>query len=317
MSDGAAVGLWGDGRGRRRAILAGILVLALAGGALLWPGNNAPRSRGIFLVFDSSGSGNREVSVYRPLANFLEETAGQQLDLQIVRTLDAYGDKLRAGVDFVLCPDGLALDLDPGKFVALAVGRRSAPRNLRPRGVLVYRKAAGFVPTPWISRPRATVCGDSISLTATGAWRRGGDKSSPGPRVPFACAWGPDPYDHAPVLHAARLGAFDYALVRQWDADRFFASGLLSPLEWGVEILTIPVPDIVLFASREVSGGQRLKVADGLTALGRNEQEPSPLVHDLQLGIAGLNLVGFNHLVDPDFELVRRIFLGNWPPARD
>ena len=139
----------------------------------------------------------------------------------------------------------------------------------------------------------------------------------PGPASTIVCAWGPDPYDHAPALHAARLGGFDYALVRQWDAERFFSSGLLSPVEWGIELLTIPVPDIVLFASRSVPGRIRLQAGEGLAALGRNGQEQPPVTRELQQGIAGLNLVGFNHLVEPDFDLVRRNFVGNWPPAED
>jgi hypothetical protein len=317
VNDGTTAGFLGGGRGRMRAILVGALVLALTVGAMLWPGSNPSPNRGIFVVFDSSGNTARQAAVYQPLADYLDEFAGQPLDLQVVSTLDAFRDKVAAGALFALCPDGLALNLDTEKFVPLVVGRRAAPRNLRPRGVLVFRKTAGFVPSPWISRAAATVCGDSVSLTATGAWRRNGDQSLPGPRTPLSCAWGPDPYDHAPALHAARLGGFDYALVRQWDADRFFSSGLLSPLEWGVEILTIPVPDIVLFAAREIPGRKRLEVGDGLAALGRGGEEQSPLARDLQRGIAGLNLVGFNLLVDPDFDLVRRNFVGNWPPARD
>ena len=84
-----------------------------------------------------------------------------------------------------------------------------------------------------------------------------------------------------------------------------------------MEILTIPVPDIVLFAAREIPGRKRLEVGDGLAALGRGGEEQSPLARDLQRGIARLNLVGFNLLVDPDFDLVRRNFVGNWPPAGD
>ncbi len=81
--------------------------------------------------------------------------------------------------------------------------------------------------------------------------------------------------------------------------------------------MTIPVPDIVLFASRSVPGRIRLQAGDGLAALGRNGEEQPPVTRDLQQGITGLNLVGFNHLVDPDFDLVRRNFGGNWPPAGD
>ena len=317
MSDGDTVGFMDGGRGRSRAILAGVLVLGLACGALLWPGANSSRGREVFLVFDSSGSPTREAMVYKPLADFLNESTAHPLDLQVVHTLDGFREKVASGVEFVLCPDGLALTLDAEDYVPVVVGRRAAPRNLRPRSVLVFRKSAGLIESPWLSRPAATVCGDSLSLTATGAWRRSGGDSVQGPASPFTCAWGPDPYDHAPALHAARLGGFDYALVRQWDADQFFSSGLLSPLEWGIELLTIPVPDIVIFASRSVPGRIRLGIGDGLAALGRGPEEQPPVTRDLQQGIAGLNLAGFNHLVDPDFDLVRRNFVGNWPPAVD
>ena len=125
MSDEASVGFLGGGRGRTRAILAGVLVLGLACGALLWPGGNSSRGREVFLVFDSSGNPTREAMVYKPLANFLNESTVHPLDLQVVHTLGAFREKLAAGVDFVLCPDGLALTLDAGDFVPVVVGRRA------------------------------------------------------------------------------------------------------------------------------------------------------------------------------------------------
>ena len=73
-----------------------------------------------------------------------------------------------------------------------------------------------------------------------------------------------------------KLGGFDYALVRQWDADRFFTDGLLSPLEWGLELMTIPVPDVVVLASRSVDGKTRLAVGDGLAGLGRGREGEGP-----------------------------------------
>jgi hypothetical protein len=316
VTEGTGSGLLG-GSGRSRAVLAGILVIGLACGALLWPGSDPSRSRGVFLVFDSSGNQARVTAVFEPLQDFLGAFTDRPLDLQVVPTLAAFRQMVKEGVDFVLCPDGLALDLPEGDFVPVAVGRRAAPRNLRPRSLLVYRKAAGLVDAPWLARPGATVCGDSVSLSATGKWRLLAGEPARGPATMDACAWGPDPYDHAPALHAARLGGFDYALVRQWDADRFFAAGLLSPQEWGREVMTMPVPDIVLFAARSVGGQVRLEVGNGLASLGRQDHEQHPLARDLQRGIAGLNLVGFNLLVDPDFDLVRRNFARDWPPAGD
>ncbi len=305
------------GGGRSITILASALVLALALGALLWPGVGPTRGRGVLLVFDSSGNKVRITSVYEPLLHFLNEFTDKPLDLAVVVTVGAFREKMADGADFVFCPDGLGLTLDAGRYVPVAVGRRAAPRNLRPRGVLVYRKSAGLVEAPWLSKPAATVCGDSISLTATGMWRRKGTDADPVSELPPGCAWGPDPYDHSSALHAARLGGFDYALVRQWDADRFFADGLLSPLEWGVELVTVPVPDIVFFASRSVSGKTLLAVGDGLVALGRGPEEQLPAARGVRQAMGGLNLAGFNLLVDPDFEFVRRNFAGNWPPTGD
>jgi hypothetical protein len=297
--------------------LAGILVVLLAVGALLWPGGGSNGGRALFLVFDSTGDRARVKRVYEPVLQFLNGHTEDPLELAVTSSVQDFQAVLDGRVAFVLCPDGLGLGLDSDKFVPLAAGRRAAPQNLRPRGVLVFRKSAGLVDTPWISRPEATVCGDSLSLTATGVWRRHRDQAAPPPTLPYRCAWGPDPYDHAPVLHAARLGGFDYALVRQWDADRFFAEGLLSPLEWGVELVTVPVPDLVIFASRSLSGNARLAVGEGLSSLGRNLENASPSVQEIGRAVGGLNLVGFNLLVDPDFELVRRNFAEDWPPAGD
>jgi hypothetical protein len=316
VSDLPKTGRWGGGGGPI-TILAGVIVLCLALGALLWPGGGGTRTQAIFLVYDSTGDRDRITRVYEPFLHCLNEVSDDPLDLEVVGTVEAFTEKLTGRVDFVLCPDGLGLSLAAEQFVSLVTGRRAAPRNLRPRGVLVYRKSAGLVSDPWISRPDATACGDSVSLTATGTWRRRGSEAKPAPAVPNRCAWGPDPYDHAPVLHAARLGGFDYVLVRQWDADRFFTDGLLSPVEWGVEIMTVPVPDVVVFSSRSVPGKTRLAVGEVLSSLGRSYPDPSPATRELRRALAGLNLVGFNLLVDPDFELVRRNFDGSWPPLED
>jgi len=316
VNDDSGVGPLGVG-GRSFTVMAGILVLILALGAILLPGPMPGRGRGVFLVFDSSGDQDRVVDVLEPLTQFLNDFTRRPLDLVVVRSMDLFREKLADGVDFIFCPDGMALTLDSGTFVPVAVARRAAPRNLRPRGVLVYRKSAGLVEAPWLSRPEATVCGDSVSLTVTGRWRRRDAEVAQGPVSPYTCAWGPDPYDHAPALHATRLGCFDYALVRQWDAERFFAEGLLSPLEWGIELMTVPVPDIVVFASRSVPGKTRLAVGNGLATLGRSQGNQSPAALLAHRAIGGLGLAGFNLLVDPDFEFVRRNFAGNWPPLGD
>lgn len=307
----------GPGRGRLMTMAAAALVLALAVGALIWPGDGGMRGQGVFLVFDSSGRVERTDEVFEPLALFLENVTGRPLDIVVVGTQEDFAAQIGRGADLVLGPDGLAIGLDPEKYPTLVVGRRAAPRNLRPRGVLVYRKSAGALPEPWAVRPDRTVFGDSLSLAATGAWRRKGSEGVAGPVAVGACAWGPDTYDHGPVLHAARLGAFDYAVVRQWDADRFFKGGLLLPLEWGVEPLTVPVPDVVLAAGPGLDRATRLELADRLSAIGRRSEGESPLESRLRGALSRLGLVGFNVLVDPDFDLVRRNFAADWLPEAD
>jgi hypothetical protein len=295
---------------------AAAVVLLLALGALFWPGGAARRGSNVFLVFDSSLEADRLDGVYEPLALYLEELTGRPLDILVAVTRQDFLARAEEGAGFVLCPDGLAIGLDRGEYAPVVVGRRAAPRNLRPRGVLVYRKSAGLVREPWVRRPEATVFGDSLTLAATGAWRRAGERATPAPAAAAACGWGPDPYDHAPALHAARLGAFDYAVVRQWDADRFFTTGLLTTLEWGVEPLTVPVPDVVLLAG-PAEVGSRLEVGDRLAALGRRTDGENPAAGRLRTALGRLGLVGFNLLVEPDFDLVRRNFAPDWLPGTD
>ena len=130
MSEESRTGRMGGG-GRSITLLAAALVLALALGALLWPGVGPTRGRSILLVFDSTGDKVRITNVYEPLLHFLNEFTDQPLDLEVVVTVGAFGEKLADGADFVFCPDGLGLTLDEGRYVPVAVGRRAAPRNLR------------------------------------------------------------------------------------------------------------------------------------------------------------------------------------------
>jgi len=299
------------GTGRLLTLLAALMVLCLALAAVLWPSRRKTSLEGMVLVFDSSGEEMRVESLYRPLVEFLEPAVGDKLGLVVVRTRDEFLDRAARGVDFIFCPDGLALQLDVDRYESLVVGRRAAPRNLRPRSVLVYRKSAGYSEQPWLTNPDRTVIGDSLSLAATGAVLTPEKSSLP------ACCWGPDPYDHGPVLHAARLGSFDYACVRQWDAERFFSSGLLSNARWGMETLTVPVPDIVLFVSRRLPAGLRLSTGEALAGLGRSDESATAREETLARGLSLLHLVGFNILLEPDFDRIRGIFKGHWPAAGD
>ncbi len=296
--------------GSRISLFAAGAVLVLALGALIWPGGGDNAFHGVCLVFDPAGSG-RDLELYEPLAEFLGESTGKTFRFERVGTVEQFRARVAGGVDFAVCPDGLGIALDDERFVPLVAGRRTAPRNLRPRCVLVYRQSAGFLDRPWQSAPRRTIFGDSLSLCATGILRTGGARAA----LPVDCASGPDPYDHSVALHALRLGSFDYAVVRQWDAERFFAEKLLEPASWGMEILTVPVPDLVLFASREVPAQKLLEVGGALTRLGRTDAESGPAAAALERGLRRVHLSGFNLLVEPDLDMVRSGFPANWPPA--
>jgi hypothetical protein len=193
----------------------------------------------------------------------------------------------------------------------VAAVRRAAPRNLRPRGVLVHRADETPPVAPWATHPDRLVLGDSLCLSAVGAWML--DAAVPAASGQPAC--GPDPFDHAPALHALRLGNYDYALVRQWDADRFLASGLLDPVAWTTTPVTPPVPDLVLMAPRSVAGARRMSVGENLRRLGREADAAPPGTAALLTGFERLGLAGFNPLLEPDLERLRRRWRPDWPPG--
>jgi hypothetical protein len=178
--------------------------------------------------------------------------------------------------------------------------------------VLLRRRSAPPAAAPWRSHPGRTVLGDTVSLAVVGAW----SMEAGGPRPAPGVAAGPDPWDHAPVLHALRLGAFDYALVRQWDADRFFAQGLLTTAEWAVTETTPPVPDAVLMAPRRLAPGRRLAIGETLTRVGREDGGADTALTALARGLEELHLAGFNLLVEPDFERVRRLVVAGRASGR-
>ena len=297
--------------GQTVTLAAAFFVLLLAVGAVLWPAGNNDSLCGVVLVFDPTGDVQRIDALYRPLAGFLAVASGHGMELEVARDKAGFLAAAARGVDFIFCPDGLALKLGVDSYEPLVAGRRAAPRNLRPRSVLVYRKSVGMVEQPWLTRPSRTVFGDSLSLVAIGTLL-----SLNGP-VPDACSWGPDPYDHSPVLHAARLGSFDFACVRQWDAERFFTAGLLSRTQWGEETLTVPVPDFVLLASRQIPGHLRLDVRETLSGFARTDEPTTEEGEALGRGLSLLRLVGFNILLEPDFDRVRGIFKGHWQAVGD
>jgi hypothetical protein len=292
-------------------IVAALFVLILAAGSLLWPAGQRGKVQGLVLVFDSGGDTQRTQRVYTPLARFLEAVAGQEMKLKIVTTRDQFDTCLAQGVDFVLAPDGLALQLNRLDFEPLVVGRRPAPRNLRPRGVLLYRKSESRDGPPAVLLPERIAFGDSLSLVCR-------------PRIPELAQiagagelrFGPDPYDHGPVIHAARLGAFDYVVVRGWDAERFLAGGLLDHEHWGMRSLTGPVPDLVLAAAKQLPGAVRVDARESLAALGRGSEPQGELGAVLAEGLSVMHLAGFNILLEPDLDRYRENGEADWqaPP---
>jgi len=293
-------------------LAAAALVVVLALGALLWPRGVDLKRTHTLLVYDSSGSAARTVRVFAPLREYMREMVDGPLELVVVRSVPAFRTRLAEQPDFIFAPDGLALQAAGEQYGPLVVGRRAAPQNLRPRSVLVFRRSAPDEPEPWRTRTGATVFGDSVSLTGVDVLRAAADTSWP---PSLAC--GPDPYDHAPVLHALRLGTFDFAVVRQWDADRFFSEGLLDQGRFGVRSLVGPVPDVVLLASRRVPQRVRLRCGEGLSSLGRLPDSGNPRRRELDRALRDLDLAGFNLLLEPDFESVRKNYPRDWLPGGD
>jgi hypothetical protein len=218
-------------------------------------------------------------------------------------------------VDLVLCPDGAALDLVAKGYAGVAAARRPAPENRRPRSCLVYRKTAGLVPRPWRDAPARTLLGDSLSLAGCGVVCPRGRGGADGGDWPEGLRCGPDPYDHAPVLHALRLGAADYAVVREIAVHRFLADGLLDPLVWGVHELTEPLPDVVLLVSRRWSTAGRVRLGEALLGLGRREGPGQDGERAAVEGLGRLGLAGFNLLLDGEFEELRRRYDHCWPQS--
>lgn len=301
---------------RVATIAAAVFVLVLAAAAILVPHLDGDRADAVFLVLDPLGS-MREVTVYQPLARWLSQAAEYPLRLMVVASLEELGPQLWGEVVLVLCPDGAALDLPGDGFAPLAVGRRQVPRNLRPRSVLVYSKAAGQLPKPWLTVAERTILGDSLSLAGCGVMRQGDMSADPAGITfgrPPTLGCGPDPYDHTPVLHALRLGCFDYAVVSELAVDRFLKAGLLNPVAWGIENLSEPLPGVVVMVAENSPAAVRVRIGEVLVGLGRRPAPlPAPEMAALT-GLVQLGLNGFNLLLENDFNQLRRQFDRQWPP---
>ena len=294
---------------RRLTLVATALVAVLAAASLLLPHDSARPGSLSLLVFDPVGDPARLQQVYAPLAEVLAGVVEQPVN---VRVFARAQELLTAAAErdcLVFCPDGLAMRLDRVRYAPVAAVRRPAPRNLRPRGVLVHRRSEPPPAAPWYSHGDRTVLGDSLCLSAVGGWALNPETPAPR-RLP---ASGPDPFDHGPALHALRLGGFDYALVRQWDAERFLDIGLLDPRVWTSTPVTPPLPDLVVVAPRDLSTARRVAMSEALTRVGRGGEDLPPAALALRSGLERMNLSGFNPLMEPDVDRLRRSLRTDWP----
>jgi hypothetical protein len=117
------------------------------------------------------------------------------------------------------------------------------------------------------------------------------------------------------VLHALRLGCFDYAVVRDLAVDRFLKSGLLDPVSYGIENLSAPLPDVVIMVAESCPTAVRVRLREVLLGLGRSTAPVQAVENEALVGLAQLGLSGFNLLLENDFYQLRRQFVRRWPPA--
>ena len=297
------------------ATLMAAAVVLLAVGAVLLPAgfDLFRRQQGILLVLDPLGE-ERSGSIFAPLAEWLSVETGLHLEPAVVTTPAALAAYPRGDVTAIFCPDALALRLPDDEFQALARATRRAPQNLPPRSVLVSRRNVARQDRPWFSASERTILGDTLTLVALGAILADGvGEKSLRSWSELGCASGPDPFDHAPALHAARLGCFDHAIVRQWTAEAFFATGLLPPGEWEVRSLGAPVPDFVVLAARRLSAADRGRLRRALLRLGVAGEVRQPLRTSVLTALDRIGIAGFALLLQPELERYRRSYAGGWP----
>jgi len=286
-----------------------LALLLLTAAALFWPQHLDRRSDGALLVLMPEADPLRRDALGE-LAAYLEVQA--RIDLHVVLVADRAA--LIAGLPealVVLCPDAVALTLPAAAWQPLVAGRRRVPWNLRPTSVLVSRLGVAPQVQPWLTTPGRTVFGDSLSLVCLAPLCLNDDTHLSG--LPAGVAWGTDPFDHRGVLAAAQYGAFDHAVVRQWDADLALATGRLNPQQWLVRQIGDPVPDMVALASRELTRGVRLDLQEALSILGRRAAGETDAADRLEARLGALGFEGFNLLLGPDFERLRRRYGSCWP----
>jgi hypothetical protein len=288
-----------------------LVLLLLAAGALFWPQEPARRGDGYLLVLDPAADAHRR-EVYTLLASYLGQQARLDLQLLVVGDRDGFESGLAEAL-VILTADGPGLALPTAAWQPLAAGRRRVPWNLRPAAVQLSRVRAAGADAPWHAVPGRTAFGDSLSLVCL-APLCAGQQISP---LPAGVAWGRDPFDHGDVLAAAAFGAFDHVVVRQWDAQAALADGRLDPAEWQLKTLSEPLPDVLLLASRRLPRAVRIDLQQSLTVLGREPDGVTAEHRRLATGLALVGLDGFNLLLGPDLDRLRRQLGPCWPRSND
>ncbi len=243
---------------------------------------------------------------------FLEQQANVELRLAVAPDRETFSASL-PGALVALCPDGVAIGLQSTSWQALATGRRRVPWNLRPVAVLVSRLGTPGGETPWSTAPGRTAFGDSLSLVCLAPLCEGDAAAS----RPAGVTWGRDPYDHRALVAAAAYGAFDHVVARQWDVAAVQATGVLDPNQWRVRRLSDPMPDVVVLGSRRLTSTARLDLQQALAVLGRESGEQTPQQASVRAHLGQLGLDGFNLLLTPDFDRIRRRFCACWPGTTD
>ena len=286
----------------RRSFLVALGLVVLTAAAVLIPPLPAGRGDGTLLAL-LPVTDHRRSEALADLADYLSREIRLDLRVESVTDRDAFAAAL-SGALLAFCPDAVALRLPAASWQAVAVGRRRVPSNQWPASVLVSRSGRPPQKKPWRTVPARTVFGDSLSqaclvpLCEDGLLRP----------LPAKVGWGRDPYDHRAVLAAAAHGAYDHAVVREWDAAMAVADGLLDSADWRQQRLCEPLLDVVVSVSRRLSGPVRLELQEALMLLGRDGAELSPATRLVQAQLGHFGLDGFNLLLGPEVERQRRLY---------
>ncbi len=287
-------------------LLVALLLVLLTLAAIFWPDREAPAGDGTLLVLQPEANVRRDEAL-AALTDYLAEETDVDLQLRVVRDRTSWLAALDVATVVVL-PDAEASRLSLESWQPLAAGRRRVPWNLRPTAVLLSRVGAPATERPWREAPTRTAFGDSLSLVCLAPLCDDGIV----PRQLTGVAWGADPYDHAGVIEAAKYGAFDHVVVRQWDARMALASGRLDPDQWRLTPLSGPMPDIVVMVRRTTPMATRLALQRAFTVLGRELDTRPQATEVVVRGLGLLGLDGFNLLLGPDFDRLRRRYAPCW-----